>query len=87
MFTSRSLWSLFLPISVSARVTDIYRSYWAQALLGLLGDSVGHYSPTAVQIRNAHNLAKDMRDEGAIYDTIYDYAKLVGQWVCDKVID
>ena len=85
LFTWRSFWSLMLPISVSARVTDIYRAYWAQALMTMLGDSVGHYSPTALQIRNPHNLAKDMKDEALIYDTIYEYANFLRQWQCNEV--
>jgi hypothetical protein len=73
-----------LPITVSARVTDIYRAYWAQALLSILGDHVAHYAPTALQIRNPHNLAKDMKDEAVIYDTIYEYANFLRDWKCTQ---
>jgi hypothetical protein len=45
---------------------------------------VAHYAPTALQIRNPHNLAKDMKDEAVIYDTIYEYANFLRDWKCTQ---
>ena len=85
LFTSRAFWSLLLPISVSARVTDIYRAYWAQALLGLLGESVSIFPPTARHVRNVHSLTADLKEESVIYNTVFEYAKFLRQWKCSQV--
>lgn len=85
LVTSRGFWSLALPVSVSMRATDIYRAYWAQSLLGLIGESVGYYPPTAKHVRNSHSLTADLKEESIIYSTIYNYAKFLRQFKCSQV--
>lgn len=58
---------MYLPTTVTPRVTDILRSYVATAILQKFGLGVGITSPTAVQVRNQHNLLKDFTDELPLY--------------------
>ncbi len=85
LVTARGFWSLVLPVSVSMRATDIYRAYWAQSLLALVGESVALYPPTARHARNAHSLTADLKEEAIIYSTVYEYAKFLRQWKCSQV--
>ncbi|MBY0524326.1 MAG: STELLO glycosyltransferase family protein [Gemmataceae bacterium] len=54
---------LYLPCHVSFRMTDIWRSFVAQATLHGAGSSVAFHPPTAEQIRNPHDLMLDFGDE------------------------
>jgi hypothetical protein len=54
---------LYLPCFVSFRMTDIWRSFVAQAALWRCGRGVSFHSPTVEQIRNEHDLMKDFADE------------------------
>lgn len=54
---------LYLPCHVSFRMTDIWRSFIAQAALWTQGKRIAFRSATVVQERNEHNLMKDFRDE------------------------
>jgi hypothetical protein len=58
---------MYLPTTVTPRVTDILRSYVATAILQKFGLGIGITSPTAVQVRNQHNLLKDFADEMPLY--------------------
>jgi hypothetical protein len=54
---------LYLPSYVSFRMTDIWRSFVAQACLYALGGSLAFREATVYQVRNAHNLMRDFNDE------------------------
>lgn len=54
---------LYLPCYVSFRMTDIWRSFVAQAALWHRGGHVSFHEPTVEQIRNVHDLMKDFADE------------------------
>ncbi len=54
---------LYLPSFVSFRMTDIWRSFVAQACLHHRGQSVAFLSPMAKQERNQHALMLDFRQE------------------------
>ena len=54
---------LYLPCHVSFRMTDIWRSFVAQAALGHHGWSLSFHAPTAEQLRNEHDLMRDFADE------------------------
>jgi len=58
-----ALWSLLLPCSVHGRVTDIWRSYFAQRLFWDVGLRVGFAPPWVTQYRNAHNYLADFNSE------------------------
>jgi hypothetical protein len=54
---------LYLPCHVSFRVTDIWRSFVAQAALAHHGYALAFHPPTVEQVRNAHDLMRDFADE------------------------
>lgn len=54
---------LYLPCHVSFRMTDIWRSFVAQAALWVHGGRLAFHASTVKQIRNEHDLMKDFRDE------------------------
>jgi len=54
---------LYLPGSVSFRMTDIWRSFIAQICLYKAGKHVAFRQATMVQDRNKHSLIKDFADE------------------------
>ncbi|MEQ8464872.1 STELLO glycosyltransferase family protein [Coleofasciculus sp. E1-EBD-02] len=54
---------LYLPAYCSFRMTDIWRSFIAQAIAWVNGWSVLFHEPTVWQDRNHHNLMKDFSQE------------------------
>jgi hypothetical protein len=54
---------LYLPAYVSFRMTDIWRSFIAQACLYAMGKSLAFRDATVFQERNQHSLIRDFRDE------------------------
>ncbi|MGB8013699.1 MAG: STELLO glycosyltransferase family protein [Terriglobales bacterium] len=54
---------LYLPCFVSIRMTDIWRSFVAQAALWKQGYKLSFHGPTVKQVRNDHNLMRDFADE------------------------
>jgi hypothetical protein len=58
---------LYLPCFVSFRMTDIWRSFVAQAALWRCGMHVSFHAATVEQIRNEHDLMKDFADEAVGY--------------------
>ena len=83
-FLYRSLWAMILPVSVTDRATDIYRSYWAQRLLWLIGDSLAFLPPNAVQVRNLHSLLKDAQEEYELYQQMPRFVTVLNEWKCDR---
>lgn len=62
-----ALWTLLLPVTVHGRVSDIWRSYFAQRLMADIGIVVVFHSPIVVQYRNSHNYLADFDSEGPLY--------------------
>ena len=60
-FHYEAFWSLYLPNTVSIRVTDIWRSYWAQRLIWLLNGTITFNGPSAYQLRSPHSYLKDFK--------------------------
>lgn len=58
---------LYLPASVSSRVTDILRGLVAQPILWSVGLRLGFTTATVVQDRNAHDLLRDFEAEIPLY--------------------
>lgn len=54
---------LYLPCHVSFRMTDIWRSFVAQAALWTHGYRIAFRSATVRQVRNDHDLMRDFNDE------------------------
>ena len=85
MFVSVSFWALVLPTTVSGRSSDIYRSYWAQALLRLVGGHIGFYPPTAMHVRNEHSSLIDFEEEMGMYRNMGRFLKFLHNWQCDRL--
>ena len=84
-FASSAFWGLLLPSnSVSDRVVDIYRSYWAQRLLWLVGGGVAFAPPMAYQVRNLHSDLVDANDEAVLYRDVGRYISVLNRWECDS---
>lgn len=60
-------WYLYLPITVSFRVTDILRGYIAQRCLWEHDAHLGFIGPTMFQDRNKHDLISDFQSEIPCY--------------------
>ena len=83
-FAASAFWGLLLPgNSVSDRVVDIYRSYWAQRLLWLIGGGVTFAPPMAFQVRNPHSDLDDANAESVMYRDVGRYISALNQWECD----
>ena len=68
LFFQSGFWSLYLPISVAGRVSDIWRSYFAQALFKRIGVDLGFLPrPIVVQDRNPHSYEADFDAEIPLY--------------------
>ena len=69
IFFESGFWSLYLPITVGGRVTDIWRSYFAQALFKTIDVELGFLPrPIVVQDRNLHSYLGDLDGEIPLYE-------------------
>lgn len=66
-FHKKAFYTLYIPSSVSMRVADIWRGYYAQKLIQLSGLALAFSGPSAVQERNVHDLLKDFALEDDLY--------------------
>uniref|UniRef100_A0A914VVM8 Uncharacterized protein n=1 Tax=Plectus sambesii TaxID=2011161 RepID=A0A914VVM8_9BILA len=80
LFHYNAFWSLFLPVSVAFRVTDIWRGYFAQKLLHLSGNRLGFYPVNAIQKRNAHSYLADFKDETQLYVDAGKMVEFISKW-------
>lgn len=101
-FNSQSTWwfpeaypLMYLPISATFRMTDIWRSFVAQRCLWELGQGVTFHSPSEVfQDRNEHDLMKDFEYEipgylnnNAIADSLSSLTLKKGnEYVCENML-
>lgn len=63
VFFSDAFPLLYLPCHVSFRMTDIWRSFVALAVLEKVGSSLAFLAPTVEQLRNDHDLMDDFELE------------------------
>jgi len=63
-----AFFSMFLPVKVTLRVTDIWRAYFAQRLLWDIGGHLKYHTATAYQDRSPHDFLKDFIDELDLYN-------------------
>lgn len=63
VFFSTAFPLLYLPCHVSFRMTDIWRSFIALAMLEKVGGSLAFLAPTVEQLRNEHDLMDDFELE------------------------
>ena len=76
-----SFWALLLPITVHGRVSDIWRSYFAQRLFWDVGLQVGFLPrPIVVQDRNPHSNLGDLDAERDLYQKSEHLVEFLGKW-------
>jgi hypothetical protein len=75
---------MYLPHSVTFRITDIWRGYWCQPLLWLINSTLGFHAATAYQYRNPHSYLKDFKEEDDLYKKTDDLLELLHQWKCEE---
>jgi hypothetical protein len=71
-----------LPHSVTFRLTDIWRSYWAQRLMWLLDCTISFLGPNAYQLRNNHSYLSDYKQEKDMYLKTQDLIQFLYKWKC-----
>ena len=74
------LWTLYLPMSIHGRVSDIWRSYMAQRLFWDVDAILGFVSPRVVQHRNSHEYVGDLESEIPLYLKAHELADFLLNW-------
>jgi hypothetical protein len=93
LFCYEAFWSLYLPFTVSIRITDIWRSYWTQRLMWLTNQTVSFHGPSSHRIENSHSYLKNLNEENTMYAQTKQLVKFLFRWKCkfskfyDCVID
>lgn len=72
--------SLLLPVTVTGRVSDIWRGYIAQRLLWETGYRLSFSSPIVTQHRNPHSYQKDLEDERDLYFKTDAFLDALSSW-------
>jgi hypothetical protein len=80
LFYRKAFPLMLLPIDVHSRVTDIWRGYIAQKLLWCMGANLLFLSPSVYQIRNEHNLVKDLTEEVPLYTQVHELIYLLEEF-------
>ncbi len=75
-----AFWGLYLPITTTFRVCDIWRGFWVQRLLWDIGGSLIFGTSTVTQIRNSHSYIKDMDDEYQLYHQSGSFVRFLSSW-------
>lgn len=76
----KALWTLLLPVTVHGRVSDIWRSFFAQRILRDLSLRLIFHPPVVVQYRNAHNYLADFESEQPLYLKSGKLVRQLDQW-------
>ena len=63
----KALWGLYLPMTMTGRVSDIWRSYITQRIMKDIGLSLVYSPPLVTHHRNQHNYLADMEAEAHLY--------------------
>jgi hypothetical protein len=80
LFDKRAFWGLFLPTSVSFRLTDIWRGYYVQRLMWMVGGVVAFVGPTVQQHRNTHSFKHDFEEELQMYQQTGQLLRFLTAW-------
>ena len=84
-FHYEAFWSLYLPSTVTFRLADIWRSYWAQRLMWLLDDTITFNVPNAHRLISSHSFLKDFKDEQAMFLQTKELIEFLYEWNCVKL--
>ncbi|CAH1773338.1 unnamed protein product [Owenia fusiformis] len=77
-----AFWGLMLPMTLTLRVTDIWRSYFTQTLLWLIDGHLSYMPPNCYQFRNYHSYILDAQDEGKLYNQASELITFLSTWKC-----
>jgi hypothetical protein len=78
---SPAFFALYLPVTVAGRVSDIWRSYVAKALLDAVGVHVVFLPrPLVVQMRNPHSFEADFDAELPLYTQAAALVQFLEKW-------
>ena len=76
-----AFFGLFLPVTVTGRVSDIWRGYVSQRLFRDVGLRFGFtFRPLVVQNRNQHNIIADLDAEAHLYTRAKQLIKYLNAW-------
>ena len=75
-----AFFGMLLPVSVTGRVSDIWRSYITSRLLWDTDYYVGFSSPVVQQFRNPHSYMNDLVEEKDLYFKVDDLISTLLQW-------
>jgi len=78
--TKNAMWAMLLPGTVPGRVSDIWRSYFAQCIFADAGLSLVFAPPKIVQERNAHDYLGDFNAEQALYNKSGKLIEFLSEW-------
>ena len=76
----KSFWGLILPVTVTGRVADIWRSYFTQRILWEIGCRIAFVPSFVDQFRNPHRYFKDFEDEMDLYRKTGALVHFLGHW-------
>jgi hypothetical protein len=75
-----AFWGLYLPVTTTFRVCDIWRGFWVQRLLWDIGGRLVFGTATVKQVRNSHSYIKDMDEEDQIYHQSGSFVRFLSSW-------
>ncbi|CAF1081310.1 unnamed protein product [Adineta ricciae] len=75
-----AFWGLYLPVTTTFRVCDIWRGFWVQRLLWDIDGRLVFSTATVKQVRNAHSYIKDMDDESQLYHQSGSFVRFLTSW-------
>lgn len=87
VFYKDAFWALYIPTTVSFRVSDIWRGYIMQRLLWDIGGSLCFYKTKVYQDRNDHNLMHDFKDEIDLYLKSLELVDFLCSWNGQGTLD
>ena len=75
-----AFFGLLLPVTVTGRVSDIWRSYVTSRLLWETRYQIGFSSSFVTQYRNPHSYMVDFTDEHDLYNKVDDLLTALASW-------
>jgi len=83
--TQPALWATLLPTTVPGRVSDIWRSYFAQCIFADSNLRLVFAPPKIEQIRNEHNFLGDLTAEKDLYTKSGKLIDFLSSWDSEKL--
>lgn len=80
-----AFFGMLLPVTVTGRVSDIWRSYITTRLLWETDHSVAFASSFVTQYRNPHNYMTDFLDEDDLYKKADELLSTLSSWTSKRI--